>query len=697
MTEGTPPPLLARLSTAVLSIPLRFKITIPFLLVSLLLAGVATLLVSQSYSRALQERFRSQLTDAAAGANDELFQAETSQLAAVRAISQTNGVAEATGERNWKQLDALIRPIVVNYDIKLIHIVDQTGFPLYGLRALPQGFAENENAPFSSWDPVARVLRQESDDLGDKFSAVVSAPWGVAIYTAAPIRLNGQLVGAVLVGDPMADILASMQNFGQRTLTAYRPNGQAAVSTAKGNSTANLDGQMLANLTQPGGHLLRSRSIILAGASNTEAVGALFLRARPSGWFVGVALPATSLVTQLSPTEVAGWFTLGILAVIALGVVVAQLVAVPVNEMVKASALVAKGEFDVQVREHARDELGVLAERFNWMARELGKRDMMHEVFGQVVSEEVREALMGGKVGLGGELKTVTVLFTDIRDFTSLAESYDPREVVTLLNDYFEVVTTAIQSAGGFINKFGGDSTMAVFGAPLEAPPQLTAHRALQSAFAIRTRLAEFNARQIERGRPPIRIGIGINTGEVVTGNIGSKDRYEYTVIGDTVNTAARVQSLTSRFTDSNILITEDTRQALGKDAQLLVIDHGDVALKGKMKLVRVYGVMGMRFTEAEPVFHIGGIPRRDVLEALYLYCRGFSPRIIGLAKNADPLVVHQWVEGAARLYDRSSEELRQEFGLTDVELNRLAANARRLSEPMPTAAVENGNGSGPA
>jgi Adenylate and Guanylate cyclase catalytic domain len=167
-----------------------------------------------------------------------------------------------------------------------------------------------------------------------------------------------------------------------------------------------------------------------------------------------------------------------------------------------------------------------------------------------------------------------------------------------------------------------------------------------------------------------------------VTGNIGSRSRFEYTVIGDTVNTAARVQSLTNRFNDSNILITEDTRQALGKDAQLLVIDHGDVALKGKMKLVRVYGVMGMRFTDAEPVFHVGGIPRRDVLEALYLYCRGFSPRTIGQTKNIDPMMVHQWVDGAARLYLRSSEELRQEFGLTDMELKRLEANARRLAQP---------------
>ena len=696
MSEGAQPSLTTRLLTAALSVPLRFKITIPYLVIAILLASLATLLVSQSFARALQERFRSQLVDSATAANDVLLSVESAQLAGVRAIAYTAGVVEAVDAHDWNKLDAIIRPIVVNSHLTLVHVVDRNGLPVYGLRALAQGYAENENASFAGWQPVARVLRREHDDLGDKYVGMVNAPWGLALYTVAPIKRDGEWIGAVLVGTPLHDVLAAMQNGTQVGVTVYQPNGQVALSTfTGGRAPPALDGQLLGSLVQSGVNHLQSRALTVDGTSNNEAVGAMFLRGQPTGWFLGVTLPSSAVTNQLSPTEMAGWFTLGVLAVIGLGVLVAQLVAVPVGEMVRASSSVAEGNLNVEVKEHARDEQGLLAQKFNWMVRELRQREMMREVFGQVVSEEVRQALLGGRVGLAGELKTVTILFTDIRDFTSLAESYDPREVVTLLNNYFEVVSAAIQKAGGFISKFGGDSTMAVFGAPLDAAPLDTSHRALQAAFTIRTHLAELNARQIERGLPPIRIGIGINTGEVVTGNIGSRNRYEYTVIGDTVNTAARVQSLTNRFTDSNILITEDTRQALGKEAQLLVIDHGDVALKGKMKLVRVYGVMGMRFTEAEPVFHVGGIPRRDVLEALYLYCKGFTPRIIGLAKNADPLVIHQWVEGAARLYERTSVELRQEFGLTEAELHRLAANARRLAgqPPAPAAATPEESG----
>ena len=688
MSESIQPRLSARLLSAALSIPLRFKITVPYLIVVVLLASLATWLVSQSFARTLQERFQSQLVESATAANDDLFAAETAQLAGVRAMAQTTGLAEAVEAHNWEAVDALIRPLTVNASLRLVHILDRDGLPVYGLRALPNGFAENENAQFTAWSPVANVLKGQRDALGDKFAAVVEAPWGLALYTVGPIKKNDQLVGVVLVGSPLTELLTTIPNGSGETVTVYRPTGQVALSTLGDKTTlGDLESSMLQALAQANASHLQSRSVTIDSTANDEALGALFLRGQATGWVLGVALPRSELSDQLSPAEIAGWFTLGVLALMGLGVLVAQLVAVPVSDLVRASSAVAEGDLSVEVKEYANDELGVLAQRFNWMVRELRQRELMREVFGQVVSAEVREALLSGKVGLGGELKVVTVLFTDIRDFTSLAESYDPHEVVTLLNNYFEVVSTAIHKAGGFINKFGGDSTMAVFGAPLNVLPSVSAYQALQAAFAIRTHLAEFNARQIERSQPPIRIGIGISTGEVVTGNIGSRDRYEYTVIGDTVNTAARVQSLTTRFSDSNILITEDTRSALGKEAQLLVFDHGDVALKGKLKLVRVYGVMGMRFTQAEPVFHVGGIPRRDVLEALYLYCKGYTPRVIGLTKNIDPLVVHQWIEGATRLYERSNEELRQEFSLTEVELSRLNQNGRRTAE-LKTAPV---------
>ena len=412
------------------------------------------------------------------------------------------------------------------------------------------------------------------------------------------------MVGAVLVGAPLPNVLEIATSSSLANISIFAPDGQPAATTFSGGfQTPNRGADGMAAVAAGGANRLQSRLYTLGSREYSEAVGPLILRGEPSGWLLGVSLPR-SLVTEndeLSPLELGAWFTLGVLAVIGLGVVVAQLIAIPVFELMRASAEVAQGHFDVKVKDMARDELGLLGRRFNQMAQDLRQREVMREIFGRVVSDEVREAMLDGQIGLGGEVKIVTVLFADIRDFTSFSEQYSPPEVVTLLNSYFAVVTGAIREAGGFVNKFGGDSLLAIFGAPVTVPPTESALKALRAALAIRTRLAEFNARRAQNGDAPIRIGIGINTGEVVAGNIGSEERFEYTVIGDTVNIASRVQSLTTQFRETNILITDASLEALKELTDLVVVDHGMIVLKGKRKRVRVYGVLSVFSIEGSP------------------------------------------------------------------------------------------------
>ncbi len=245
-------------------------------------------------------------------------------------------------------------------------------------------------------------------------------------------------------------------------------------------------------------------------------------------------------------------------------------------------------------------------------------RQVMHDLLGRLVSDEVREALLLDQVQLGGEVKVVTVLFTDIRQFTPFSESHNPQEVLGALNDYFSIVNGAVREAGGMINKFGGDSAMAVFGAPIGLPPAETARRALRAALMIRAGITEFNAHRVQANLEPLIIGMGINTGEVITGKVGSEDRFEYTVIGDTVNVAARVQSLTDQFTNSDILITEETYAAFDEQKKLLVSDCGAVTLKGKSKSVRVYSVIGLLQARALPGVSMGTSPLHDPFERIY-------------------------------------------------------------------------------
>ena len=190
----------------------------------------------------------------------------------------------------------------------------------------------------------------------------------------------------------------------------------------------------------------------------------------------------------------------------------------------------------------------------------------------------------GGSVELGGVLQPVTVLFADIRGFTSLSEQMDAREVVDLLNDFFGVMTAAIFQSNGTLDKFIGDCVMALFGAPI--PSERSPRNALVAAVRMQQQVARLGAERVQRGLAPMRIGIGLHHGPAVVGNIGSAERMQYTAIGDTVNIAAR---LVSRAEPGQILVSEAMHKAAGGSD--LFHDLGEISVKGREAQVRVYSV----------------------------------------------------------------------------------------------------------
>jgi adenylate cyclase len=185
-----------------------------------------------------------------------------------------------------------------------------------------------------------------------------------------------------------------------------------------------------------------------------------------------------------------------------------------------------------------------------------------------------------------GSKVEATVLFADIRGFTSIAENKDPQAVLDLLNEYLTRVTDAVIKHGGHLNKFAGDEAIAVFGAPLS---DLThAEAAVKAALEIQKSIAEVNSRR-EKDHIHLGVGIGINSGEVVAGNLGSSKRMEYTVIGDNVNVAAR---LTSIAKGGEILITKRTYDAIQSRGALKVEERGMAPVRGRKKGITVYCVM---------------------------------------------------------------------------------------------------------
>ncbi len=197
---------------------------------------------------------------------------------------------------------------------------------------------------------------------------------------------------------------------------------------------------------------------------------------------------------------------------------------------------------------------------------------------------------------LGGQLTMATVLFSDIRNFTAMAERIGPQDTVSMLNDYFTEMVDIIFNHGGILDKYIGDAMLAVFGAPFSTGRD--ADQATRAAVNMLVSLREFNSRRVETRIPAIHIGVGINSDEVLVGNVGSPKRMDYTVIGDGVNLAARLESAT-KYYGSSILISEFTLQSLTDTYILREVDL--IVVKGKTKPVAIYEVLDFHDSSTFP------------------------------------------------------------------------------------------------
>ena len=253
------------------------------------------------------------------------------------------------------------------------------------------------------------------------------------------------------------------------------------------------------------------------------------------------------------------------------------------------SRRVQEGDLTVQADIPSKDEVGELGQAFNKMIDGLRQRERERDIFGRVVSPEVREKLLSGQLQLGGETRWVSVLFSDIRSFSTISEKMTAQDVVTFLNEYLSEMSEAIKPFGGYINNFIGDAIVAIFGAPIDQPDK--EWRSVAAAIAMRQRLETLNERRVVRGEIPIQSGIGISSGEVVAGQIGSLERLLYTVIGDAVNVAARLEALTKDYPAYAILINKQTAQAIQDHSSVNLHPLGPIQVKGRSEPVEVFAV----------------------------------------------------------------------------------------------------------
>ena len=333
------------------------------------------------------------------------------------------------------------------------------------------------------------------------------------------------------------------------------------------------------------------------------------LPARPRGvWRLGLALRLAIFYTmlaisplillavgaQLHPQRASrsgmGSDVVKIVAgVVVINMILLVLFASDVNQQTRALLAglqrVEEGDLKSRVDLFTPDEFGAITEGINKMIHGLSERQRIRDLFGVYMSPEVSRAILEGGVTLQGEAREVSILFCDIRNFTRFSSARTPGEVVSRLNRFFGRMTAAVGGQGGTVNKFLGDGFLAVFGAPVHHPDH--ALRAVQAALQMERELATLNEELQAQGEPLMEIGIGIDSGEVIAGNVGAPERLEYTVIGDPVNRSSRIEQLNKSLA-TRILVSGRTYEAAGITGGRAL---APVAVKGIEEPLQLYAV----------------------------------------------------------------------------------------------------------
>lgn len=261
------------------------------------------------------------------------------------------------------------------------------------------------------------------------------------------------------------------------------------------------------------------------------------------------------------------------------------------KKLFAATEQIVTGKFDVDLQVKSSDEIGALAKAFLNMTEGLKERDKIKGVFDKFHSKEIAKKLLSGEIKLGGERKQATVFFSDIRSFTSISEKMTPDQVVAMLNEYFTAMVKIIFDRSGVVDKYIGDAILALWGVPEGKPND--AINAVRACLEMRSFMVNFNKKRVASGLPEIKIGMGLHSGEVLAGNIGSIERLEYTVIGDTVNQASRIEGATKAL-GADFLIS-DTTFALVENLGVVAGPGIAIKAKGKSEPLIVHQVIGYK------------------------------------------------------------------------------------------------------
>ncbi len=538
-------------------IPVAAKITAPYLALAFVLAIAAAFVASRIVLDSVENRFANQLIEAGKLSADWMVQEENKRLETLRLLAHTQGISSALSDGDAEALRNLALPVAINAGEEAMEFLDASGASVLSLRRDPDDSIEKlvsmrGDAQFRDWEFVQRVYEGESDAEGDKYARLARAPWGEYLYVAGPVfSENETQLGAMLVGKSLTTITRQLREatFAQTTLYDYEGLPLASSLAVFKTGLSQPDSELTSRLLARQDTESLTRGIDVGSVTYRELLAPWQVRNGEDIGLLGAALPETFLIqtSRLTLLNIFLLVVVSLLLVVAVGIFISTRITRPLQSVVRASTQVAGGNLDVRVQPSGQDEVTVLAHAFNHLVGGLREGSVYQDLLGRTVSPEVREQLREtfatGKIDLGGQTAMASVLMADIRGFTTISEATDPGKLMTWLNEFFGELVPIIVKHSGIVNKFDGDAVLAFFGVlPRPLAADMSAYYACKCALEMLDAISDINMRRAERGEPTFVTGIGLNTGLVTAGALGAADRLHYTIIGDTVNTAQRIE-----------------------------------------------------------------------------------------------------------------------------------------------------------
>jgi class 3 adenylate cyclase len=543
---------------------------------------------------ALRARFLTDEIESLAGSNPQ-FRTILSTASLAHADLGFGGgepAGEALRDANLR-LRSLAPSLAVFADSDVVLVANAAGELLYS-RAEPDRFGDGLGAlPLlrsiaATGEGEALLVAGEHAASGALLAPERPQP-ALFLVRGRPILFDGELHGVVLVGQELgAQVLADLRAISGIDL-ALLSRGELVATTLSAEAHAALASRLAGQASDGGvrewelasGRFLARRAAVIPGSAPGDAEFLLLS-----------SLDAElAFLRRLSRVLLATGAGI-LLAALATAYGLARGITRPVAALGRAARRVGAGELDTRVEIKTGDELEELGGAFNEMVAGLRERDLIKRSFERYVSKSVAEEVLRHPdlAKLGGSRREITAMFIDLGGFTGLSERLEPEAVVAHLNEYFEAACGAILAQDGAVSEFQGDGIVAFWGAPLARPDD--AARACLAALGCEEALGHLRARWEARGLPRLRFRIGLHTGPMVVGEVGSAERGKYAVVGDSMNLASRIEGANKLF-GSRILISEATRQRAGDAVECRELDA--IRVVGRQQPVRVYELLARK------------------------------------------------------------------------------------------------------